>query len=71
MSSCHQALPIAPFDLRPIPIVSRQNNLGKFLKALQRLADEFGVAVVVSNQVRDMRKRARVITTSQLHYLRA
>ncbi|KAL0578714.1 RecA recombinase Rhp51 [Marasmius crinis-equi] len=30
---------------------SRQNHLGKFLRTLQRLADEFGVAVVVTNQV--------------------
>ncbi|KAH8835716.1 Rad51-domain-containing protein [Flagelloscypha sp. PMI_526] len=29
---------------------SRQNHLGKFLRTLQRLADEFGVAVVVTNQ---------------------
>ncbi|MEW5300059.1 MAG: hypothetical protein WDW36_003018 [Sanguina aurantia] len=29
----------------------RQLALGRFLKALQRLADEFGVAVVVTNQV--------------------
>jgi hypothetical protein len=32
-------------------LAERQNGLGKFLRALQRLADEFGVAVVVSNQV--------------------
>ncbi|KAF6766163.1 DNA recombination and repair protein Rad51 [Ephemerocybe angulata] len=30
---------------------SRQTHLGKFLRTLQRLADEFGIAVVVSNQV--------------------
>lgn len=30
---------------------SRQIHLGKFLRALQRLADEFGVACVVTNQV--------------------
>ncbi|KAG6912013.1 recombinase rad51 [Tephrocybe rancida] len=30
---------------------SRQNHLGKFLRTLQRLADEFGIAVVVTNQV--------------------
>jgi len=30
---------------------SRQNHLGKFLRNLQRLADEFGIAVVVTNQV--------------------
>ncbi|KAL4459840.1 hypothetical protein ABPG74_003366 [Tetrahymena malaccensis] len=29
----------------------RQNHLGKFLRNLQRLADEFGVAVVITNQV--------------------
>jgi len=29
----------------------RQIHLGRFLRALQRLADEFGVAVVVTNQV--------------------
>ena len=32
-------------------LASRQNNLGKFLKGLQRLADEYGVAVLVTNQV--------------------
>jgi DNA repair protein RAD51 len=30
---------------------ARQTHLGKFLRGLQRLADEFGVAVVVTNQV--------------------
>ncbi|KAJ4002380.1 Rad51-domain-containing protein [Lentinula boryana] len=30
---------------------SRQTHLGKFLRTLQRLADEFGIAVVVTNQV--------------------
>ncbi|KAJ5379179.1 DNA recombination/repair protein RecA monomer-monomer interface [Penicillium cosmopolitanum] len=30
---------------------SRQTHLAKFLRTLQRLADEFGVAVVISNQV--------------------
>ena len=30
---------------------TRQVNLGRFLRQLQRLADEFGVAVVVTNQV--------------------
>lgn len=29
----------------------RQIHLGRFLRSLQRLADEFGVAVVVTNQV--------------------
>jgi DNA repair protein RAD51 len=29
----------------------RQVQLGRFLRMLQRLADEFGVSVVVSNQV--------------------
>ena len=28
----------------------RQVHLGRFLRSLQRLADEFGVAVVVTNQ---------------------
>jgi hypothetical protein len=32
-------------------LASRQQHLGLFLRALQRLADEFGVAVVVTNQV--------------------
>ena len=32
-------------------LANRQQNLGLFLRALQRLADEFGVAVVVTNQV--------------------
>jgi len=30
---------------------ARQIGLGKFLRSLQRLADEFGVAVVITNQV--------------------
>jgi len=30
---------------------ARQTHLGKFLHTLQRLADEFGIAVVVTNQV--------------------
>lgn len=30
---------------------ARQIHLGRFLRSLQRLADEFGVAIVVSNQV--------------------
>lgn len=29
----------------------RQIHLGRFLRSLQRIADEFGVAVVVTNQV--------------------
>lgn len=32
-------------------LAARQNNLGRFLRALQRLADEFGCAVLVTNQV--------------------
>jgi DNA repair protein RAD51 len=32
-------------------LAARQNQLGRFLRMLQRLADEFGVAVVVTNQV--------------------
>jgi DNA repair protein RAD51 len=32
-------------------LASRQNQLGKFLKYLQRLADEYGIAVVITNQV--------------------
>jgi DNA repair protein RAD51 len=32
-------------------LAARQNNLGRFLRGLQKLADEFGVAVVVTNQV--------------------
>lgn len=32
-------------------LASRQNNLGKFLRGLQKLADEYGVAVVYTNQV--------------------
>lgn len=32
-------------------LAARQNQLGKFLKALQRLADEYGCAVVITNQV--------------------
>lgn len=31
---------------------ARQIHLGRFLRSLQRLADEFGIAVVVTNQVR-------------------
>lgn len=30
---------------------ARQTHLAKFLRTLQRLADEFGVAVVITNQV--------------------
>ena len=30
---------------------ARQMSLGKFLRGLQKLADEFGVAVVITNQV--------------------
>ncbi|KAI0879307.1 DNA repair protein rhp51 [Hypoxylon argillaceum] len=30
---------------------SRQTHLAKFLRSLQRLADEFGIAVVITNQV--------------------
>ncbi|CAD8122946.1 unnamed protein product [Paramecium sonneborni] len=30
---------------------ARQNHLGKFLRNLQRLADEFNIAVVITNQV--------------------
>jgi DNA repair protein RAD51 len=30
---------------------TRQGHLAKFMRALQRLADEFGVAVVITNQV--------------------
>ena len=33
-------------------LAARQNNLGRFLRSLQRLADEFGCAVVVTNQAR-------------------
>lgn len=32
-------------------LAARQNHLGRFLRGLQRLADEFGVAVLVTNQV--------------------
>jgi len=32
-------------------LACRQNQLGRFLRQLQRLADEYGVAVVVTNQV--------------------
>ncbi|GAW06100.1 dna repair protein rad51 [Lentinula edodes] len=32
-------------------LASRQTHLGKFLRTLQRLADEYGIAVVVTNQV--------------------
>lgn len=30
---------------------NRQMHLAKFLRTLQRIADEFGVAVVITNQV--------------------
>jgi DNA repair protein RAD51 len=33
-------------------LAARQTSLGRFLRGLQRLSDEFGVAVVVTNQVR-------------------
>jgi len=32
-------------------LAERQQNLGRFLRKLQRLADEYGVAVVITNQV--------------------
>eukprot|EP00960_Hanusia_phi_P002345 67408-Hanusia_phi.AAC.1 len=32
-------------------LASRQQHLAKFLRSLQRLADEFGVAVLITNQV--------------------
>ncbi|KAL6774488.1 RAD51 [Auxenochlorella protothecoides x Auxenochlorella symbiontica] len=32
-------------------LAARQNYLGRFLRSLQRLADEFGVGVVITNQV--------------------
>lgn len=32
-------------------LAARQIQLGRFLRALQKLADEFGVAVVITNQV--------------------
>jgi len=32
-------------------LAARQAHLSKFLRTLQRLADEFGIAVVYSNQV--------------------
>ena len=32
-------------------LAERQQKLGKFLRGLQRLADDFGVAVVITNQV--------------------
>ncbi|OMJ85663.1 hypothetical protein SteCoe_12930 [Stentor coeruleus] len=32
-------------------LASRQNSLGKFLRGLQRLADEYSIAVVYTNQV--------------------
>ena len=31
----------------------RQNRLGKFLRNLQKMADEFGLAVLITNQVMD------------------
>ncbi|RZK12292.1 MAG: hypothetical protein EOO46_03745, partial [Flavobacterium sp.] len=30
---------------------SRQTHLAKFMRTLQRLADEFGIAVIITNQV--------------------
>ena len=32
-------------------LFARQSHLGKFLRALQKIADEYGVAVVITNQV--------------------
>ena len=32
-------------------LASRQSHLGQFLRALQKIADTFGVAVVITNQV--------------------
>ena len=39
---------------------ARQIHLGRFLRSLQRLADEFGIAVLVTNQV----GRALVLNTA-------
>jgi DNA repair protein RAD51 len=33
-------------------LAARQIHMGRFLRSLQRLADEYGVAVVITNQVR-------------------
>ena len=33
-------------------LAARQIHLGRFLRSLQKLADEFGVGVVITNQVR-------------------
>ena len=41
----------------------RQISLGRFLRALQRLADEFGVAVVITNQVCACAEHERVCTS--------
>lgn len=40
-------------------LAARQNALGKFLRGLQKLADEYGVAVVITNQVRPLACSAR------------
>lgn len=32
-------------------LAARQQHMGQFLRALQRIADEFGIAVVITNQV--------------------
>jgi DNA repair protein RAD51 len=34
-------------------LAARQIALGRFLRALHKVANEFGVAVVVTNQVRE------------------
>ncbi len=47
-------------------LAARQNSLGRFLRALQRLADEFGCAVVVTNQARAAPAQAAACPASAL-----
>lgn len=42
-------------------LAARQIQLGRFLRALQKLADEFGVAVIVTNQVSGARPRTAAL----------
>ncbi len=46
---------------------ARQIHLGRFLRSLQRLADEFGIAVVVTNQVCSHTDSACMWSPPQLH----
>jgi len=41
-------------------LAARQNSLGKFLRCCEKLADEFGCGVVITNQARAAWRRRRI-----------